>query len=339
MSWDTGMRVEAASADHGWRQRGWPAIATLTLVVAALATAGVAGLIRCGPTYAAYRRFAPPTVPQTVNVQTAAGPRTAAVIMPVVQTFWLPSRALGGYQDEVDVVLPPGYAAQSRLRYPVLYLLHGYPGAPSAFLTLCQVVATEATLVAAGQLRPMILVMPSGSRSFLTDTEWANGIGLANAWETMVARDLVHAIDARYRTIRTGAARGIAGLSEGGYGALNIGLHHPGEFRVLESWSGYMRAQAFRSVFGTSTTRVAYNSPASFVPSVAATVRADHMFVWFYSGAADPMVAQNRAFAAELASLGIVHHFYVHLGGHTWGLWRDQLQSALIAASEHLEHA
>jgi S-formylglutathione hydrolase FrmB len=63
-----------------------------------------------------------------------------------------------------------------------------------------------------------------------------------NGWETFVTRDLVRAIDARYRTIPDGTARGLAGLSEGGYGALNIGLHHPGEFDLLESWSGYMIA-------------------------------------------------------------------------------------------------
>ena len=46
-------------------------------------------------------------------------------------------------------------------------------------------------------------------------------------WETFVARDVVRAIDARYRTIRSGAGARVAGLSEGGYGALNIGIHHP----------------------------------------------------------------------------------------------------------------
>ena len=47
---------------------------------------------------------------------------------------------------------------------------------------------------------------------------------------------------------RRGAA--LAGLSEGGYGALNIGIHHPGEFRVLESWSGYERADDIGAIFG-----------------------------------------------------------------------------------------
>ncbi len=339
MSRDPASQAAAVPSAASWRQRRWPAIVALILVVAAVATAGATGISRYVATYWAYRGFAAPAAPRTVQVRTAAGPRTAPVVMPVVQTFSLPSRALGGYRDQVDVVLPPGYAAHRRQHYPVLYLLHGFPGVPSAFVTVGQVAATEATLVAAGWMKPMILVMPAGTRSYLTDTEWANGIGPASAWATMVAQNLVHAIDGRYRTIRAGAARGIGGLSEGGYGALNIGLHHAGEFGLLESWSGYMQAQPFRSIFGTSASRLAYNSPARFVPAVAAALRADHTFVWFYSGAADPLAGQNRAFAAELAALGIAHHFYLRPGGHSWGLWRSQIRAALITASEHLSHA
>jgi S-formylglutathione hydrolase FrmB len=33
----------------------------------------------------------------------------------------------------------------------------------------------------------------------------------------------------------------IAGLSSGGYGAVDIGLRHPGLFGAIESWSGYYR--------------------------------------------------------------------------------------------------
>ena len=93
--------------------------------------------------------------------------------------------------------------------------------------------------------------MPFGSTGSFTDEEWANGVRPPNSnWETFVARDLVHAVDSRYRTIRRGDARALAGLSEGGYGALNIGIHHPGEFRVLEDWSGYQRADPVASIFG-----------------------------------------------------------------------------------------
>ena len=62
----------------------------------------------------------------------------------------------------------------------------------------------EDELVALHRARPMILVMPFGSTGTFTDKEWANG-SARTGWETFVARDLVRAVDARYRTIRRGA--------------------------------------------------------------------------------------------------------------------------------------
>jgi esterase/lipase superfamily enzyme len=99
------------------------------------------------------------------------------------------------------------------------------------------------------------------------------------------------AIDARYRTIASAGGRGIAGLSEGGYGALNIGLHHPGEFGLLESWSGYMTADNIPAIFGHDASVLAYNSPARWITSVASQVRAQHTYIWFYCGAGDPLAA------------------------------------------------
>jgi S-formylglutathione hydrolase FrmB len=122
-------------------------------------------------------------------------------------------------------------------------------------------------------MQPVILVMPSGTRSYFADEEWANGVISGNQWETFVARDLVHAIDARYRTIRSGSARGLAGYSEGGYGALNIGLHHSGKFGLLESWSGYMQADDIPAIFGHDPAVLRYNSPADQVAVAAPLLR------------------------------------------------------------------
>ena len=253
-----------------------------------------------------------------------------------VQKIVVASPALGGYLDTCYVVLPPGYASHPRRRYSVLYLLHGFTGKPTDFLTILDVQDVEAVLVAEGKMQPLILVMPSGTRSFFTDTEWANGIGPGNGWETFVARDLVHTIDTRYRSLGGGAGRGIAGLSEGGYGALNIGLHHPGEFTLLESWSGYMRADDFPAIFGHRATVLRYNSPADWVPSVAAQLRAERAFIWFYCGSSDFMRVGNRAFNAELTALAVAHHYFEPAGSHTFAMWQSHLPQALITASEHL---
>ena len=322
----------------------WPAlrrrlaVTAAVVVFAALTLAGVFGAVRYVSAFWLYRGFSPPSMPRSVVVGGPGGSRQVPVIPPTVQNIVVPGPALGGYADQVYVVLPPGYASHPGQRYPVLYLLHGFPGEPVQFLNVGQVASTEATLVAAGRMQPVILVMPSGSRSLLADEEWANGISRGNAWETFVTRDLVNVIDARYRTIASASGRGIAGLSEGGYGALNIGLHRPGEFGLMESWSGYMTADNIPAIFGHDASVLAYNSPAARISSVAGRVRAQHTYIWFYCGAGDPLAPQNRAFAATLTKLGIGHQFFEVPGTHNWRLWRGQMPQALITASEHLSH-
>ena len=158
-------------------------------------------------------------------------------------------------------------------------------------------------------------------------------------WETFVARDVVRAIDTRYRTIRSGAARALGGLSEGGYAALNIGLHHPGEFHLLESWSGYEKADDVKSIFGGRKKLLASNSPLRTLPRAAPALRRDGSYVWFYAGTKDGLRRENARFAAELARLHVPHRYFVKGGGHNWSLWRDEAWSALTAASQHLAHA
>jgi enterochelin esterase-like enzyme len=290
---------------------------------------GLFGAYRYVHNFWLYRGFAPPRDPAWVTSRGTA------------QQLYVTSPALGGLRQQVDVYLPPGYAQQTQRRYPVMYLLHGFPGRPGAFLQTVKAGVDEDVLVAQHRMQQLILVMPSGSTGTFVDKEWANGVGPNAGWETFVAHDLVNAIDARYRTIRIGAGRALAGLSEGGYGALNIGLHHPGEFRVLQSWSGYQVADPVRSIFGGSAQRIAYNSPLVQLPKVAAALRRNKTYVWFYSGTGDGarLNAQNSQFAAALSRAGVTHHYALIHGGHTWGVWRNRASLALLAAAAHLGHA
>jgi len=288
---------------------------------------GVLGVYRYLDNFWLYRGFAPPHDPAFV---TSRG---------TVQRLYVASAALGGRRQPVDVYLPPRYDARPARRYPVFYLLHGFPGRPGAFLQTVRAGVVEDELVALHKTRPMILVMPFGSTGSFTDKEWANGVGRNEAWETFVARDLVHAIDARYRTLARGDERVLGGLSEGGYGALNIGVHHPREFRTLESWSGYERAADIHSIFGHSRAALADNSPLNDLSQRAAALRRAHEFVWFYSGSDDRLLSQNEAFANELARARIPYRFRVVRGGHNWALWRGNAALALLAASRHLADA
>lgn len=302
---------------------GWAAAAVFVI-------GGAAGAGRYVWTFWRYRGFAPPSTPASV-VDRAGATVTVAPVR--TETIAVDSPALGGRPDQVLVVLPPGYDTHPHRRYPVLYLLHGVPGQAQDFLTIGDAGSVEATLVAEHRTRPTILVIPAGA-GFLTDTEWADGVRPGNGWETFVARDLVSAVDARYRTIASASGRALAGLSEGGYGALNIGLHHLGEFGVLESWSGYMQAPAVPSVFGRDPAVLAANSPALTVRSAAAELRRARTMIWFYCGTTDYTVAGNRQFADELSALGVPHTFGLEPGSHNWKLWRTMFPAALQVAAE-----
>jgi enterochelin esterase-like enzyme len=297
--------------------RAWATAAAL----AAFLAVGVFGAYRYVENYWAYRGFSPPRDPAFVKVRGTSA------------RFYVMSRALGGRRQPVDVYLPPGYRAHPYRRYPVAYLLHGFPGRPGAFLATVRMGVVEDELVALRRARPIILVMPFGSTGSFTDKEWANGVGKNAAWETFLARDVVRAVDARYRTIRSGAGRALVGLSEGGYGALNIGIHHPQEFRTLESWSGYQRADDIGAIFGHRASLQRRNSPLLSVGAAAPMLRRAKTYVWFYSGTDDRFRTQNSAFAAELARLHVPHRFFLVRGGHNWALWRGNAARALLAVS------
>jgi enterochelin esterase-like enzyme len=299
----------------------------VALAVCVFVPVGLVGTFRYLNDFWLYRGFPPPKDPAWV---TGVG-RT--------ETITVTSPALGGRRQQVLVYLPPGYTQQTARRYPVFYLLHGFPGRATAFLLTVRAGVVQDILLAQHKIKPMILVMPSGSTGTFTDKEWANGVGVNSAWETFVARDVVNAIDSRYRTIPTGAARAIGGLSEGGYGALNIGIHHPREFRVIQSWSGYQLADNVRSVFGGSQQRLAFNSPLLELGRQATALRGAGAFIWFYSGRADRLRTQNAAFAAALTRARVPHRYFLVNGGHNWALWRGNAGISLLNASRHLAHA
>jgi enterochelin esterase-like enzyme len=188
-----------------------------------------------------------------------------------------------------------------------------------------------------GSAQPMILVMPRGAPDRNTETAWANGTGPDAAWETFLSRDVVRWTDACFNTARGPWGRGIAGLSDGGYGALNIALHHPTEFALVESWSGYEQADpTLTSIYGSDPARLAYNSPAIHLPTAATALRRNNAFVWLYVGQDDPLAQQNADFASQLSQYGIGHVFTVVPGGHQPSVYRANLPQALRVASAHL---
>ena len=126
----------------------------------------------------------------------------------------------GSPKRSVLVYLPPDYDRQTAVRYPVVYLLHGFrPIANKTWITeneglRMNVGAMMNKLIAENKVRPMILVMPDGSNKF-SGSFYTNSVTTGN-WEDFITRDLVSFIDKKYRTMPNAASRGIVGHSMGG---------------------------------------------------------------------------------------------------------------------------
>lgn len=226
------------------------------------------------------------------------------------------SRALG-MRLRFAVSLPPGYEKGGR--YPVIYFLHGLPASPSAFLSIGFVrhsldhVAPQA-----------IVIAPQAARDGDSDPEYIDW-GEGRNWETALARELPAYVDRHFRTIPNRRGRAIVGLSAGGYGALLIGLHHLGDFSVIESWSGYTTPT---DPVGTRTLDLgspAANARASahaLVSTLKGSAAKRPELLAFYVGSEDTRFsADNLRFDRELRAAHVPHLFRLYPGGHEQALW------------------
>lgn len=238
------------------------------------------------------------------------------------------SPALSGQRRPFLVYLPPSYntpAGQTK-RYPTLYLLHGSPGKDSDWFTGGKADQSADTLIALGKIPELILILPDGNGRRGQSSEWGNAFDHHQNIETYIATDLVKYVDGHYRTIADAAHRGIGGLSMGGFGAMNIALHHPDIFGTVISLGGYYRAEG--SIWGKNVTYAQENSPIDVLLKDKPAWGL-HMYI----GAAtkdQPYYTDARQFVGELVKLHLSYQLDVQNGYHSWRVWQAQIYNALL---------
>ena len=137
------------------------------------------------------------------------------------------------------VYLPPGYE-DGDLRYPVLYLLHGGGGDQADWITFGHVEEILDRDHAADPANAMIVVMPDGRSG-----QWYDYEDGSFRFETYVLDHLVPFVDDHFRTIADRQGRVIAGLSNGGYGALHLSAKRPDLFVAAGAMSSNLGARGF----------------------------------------------------------------------------------------------
>ena len=144
---------------------------------------------------------------------------------------------------DLVVYLPPGYDANPKLRYSVLYLHDGqnlFDGATSFIPGKeWQIDETAQRLIAAGKIEPLIIVGVNNTGKDrideytpVQDAKRKIG-GKADLYGRMLVEELKPFIDANYRTIRDAQHTGLGGSSLGGLVSLYLGLKYPKVFGRL----------------------------------------------------------------------------------------------------------
>ncbi len=222
-----------------------------------------------------------------------------------VRIRWYLSKTTGAWR-RAYVYTPAPYDRQPRKRYPVLYLQHGAGEDERGWTVQGRAHFILDNLIAAGQAKPMIVVMDQG---------YAAAPGQPNAFEQVMLQDLIPMIDRTYRTVAKREQRALAGLSMGGGQALQIGLTHLDTFAWIGAFSAPPRVGP--------DLKTAYNGAFADAAAFNKKVR----LFWMGAGTGEARFHQSaQALHETFEKAGIRNVFYVSQGtAHEWQTWRRHL--------------
>ncbi len=264
-----------------------------------------------------------------------------------VQAIWYPSSTLKLASRRMMVYTPPDYAASTR-RYPVLYLLHGGGGDEDAWLTMGRANIILDNLIAQGNAKPMVVVMPNGNATQTVSQGYgfgptparqsvqapppppqqaagaqrgaapaaaspAGGRGTAaqpyeGSYPESLVKDVIPFVEKTFRVLNDKDNRAIAGLSMGGGHTLSATNNNPGVF-------GYI------GVFSSGPRIV----DEGLEEQLAAVKAGGVKFYWLGAGTTD-MAREGTVNLSELVKKHGFKTTYREIPGrHYWFLWRDFL--------------
>jgi putative tributyrin esterase len=231
------------------------------------------------------------------------------------------------------VNLPKDYFS-TEVRYPVLYLLHGLTGHYRSF-------EAHSNLTRYLERYQLIAVSIEGENSWYLNSA-ANP---KEKWEDYFLHDVISDVQDRFR-VNGGDARAIAGISSGGYAAINFALKYPGLFFFAGSLSGALTAprepgfdKAFKSfgfsdIFGPPESATRRENDVFLLAEKAEPRRTTFLFM--ACGTDDDTIIGNHQFADLLRKRHINYEMVEFPGEHEWTFWEAALPVMLRSLARRM---
>jgi enterochelin esterase-like enzyme len=223
-----------------------------------------------------------------------------------------PTPARGENKQGSYLVYLPGDYSTSGKRYPVIYWLHGGNGNSREGAWMCE------QMDAAMKNRTMpqcIVVFVQG----LPVGWYNNSKDGTMPVEDVIIKDLIPHIDSTYRTIKHREARGIDGMSMGGYGSLHLGFKYPELFGVVSSIAPSItsfemeRKEVLSPTFEDDSVYFNANSPSVLVQKSSGYIR-KNTTIRLLVGDKDFLYDVIQKFHQLLTDLQINHQYAIATG-------------------------
>jgi enterochelin esterase-like enzyme len=231
----------------------------------------------------------------------------------------------------MHVYTPPGYESGQK-KYPVFYLLHGSGDCDDSWTSVGRAGFIIDNLIAAGQVPPMVIVMPAGHQPGSGPGPTPPGPTVSstlspavNGFTLEFVMDVMPYVESHYRLLPGRQNCAIAGLSMGGSQTLDVAFRHLDRF-------------GFIGVFSSGASLGGGRGGATAVPPPPdwetvhkanlddARLKNGTRLIWLSTGVDDRLMANTRTTVEMLQRHGFTPVFKESPGAHTWLNWRDYLR-------------
>jgi enterochelin esterase-like enzyme len=324
---------------HRWSWPMWTCAALGLLAALGIATNVVVGYV---PNVAAARVTLsswgigkPPAPLEHGRAEAHAGGasqgRVEAIHIPAPSSDRMPGSSL------TWIYTPPGYE-ESTERLPVVYLVHGSPGAGGDWFAAGNVPAVMDVLLEHKLVEPMIVVGMdvNGTGPSAEDTECLDSTTGGSQVETYISDTVIPWIDGEYRTAADWEHRAIGGFSSGGFCAIDQGLRNPSLYGVILA----LDTTGDPGSGGTAMLATKAQWQEHDATAYASTIPLPHKVAVFVdlAGANHGQPRKDStAIAADLEARGqdVLLREEPHLS-HTWNFARAAIPYGLVFASAHM---